>query len=345
MKKVFVAKSGFEHCFYQFFIMLPFSLIISCILWTVFSKRLFVFILSFIIINLVWFIRNSFVVFDNGILKFKNFVGITVTIDCCGAVSPRIINPAEFLKINRTVTKQNPISENCTSLFLPVKNVILFQDKHYKTIAVCVYKCEELLSCIKNYASESETEEPRLQSYTGKRAERYFIKMPFKSHLKCYFNNFIITILCPAVVSAVMALAFGRIIGFSYYGIFFFILFLLNMAFMYFDTVSVIQNKMTAAIKLTCYAKEATPAILYQYIKEVRYISSFDEQRSILNTRQNIIKTPHPDSVWENVIYIELENGNAALLSVHQHEKLYKNLKQYLENKENFYDQCNNTNP
>lgn len=336
MKKVFIAKSGIEHRFWQFFFLLPFSLIINFILWVILSKKAFVFILTFVIINLLWFIHNSFVVFDNGKLKFKNLVGITVTVDCCGAVSPKIISSAEFLKINRNVTKQNPISENCTSLLLSVKNVILFQDKNYKTVAVCAYKCEELLVCIENFASEPAAEKPMLQKYTGKRTERYFIKMPFKSHLNCYFRNYIITIICPAVISAIMALAFSKIVNFSYYGLFFFILFIIHSVFIYvFNTVSVIQNKFGAAIKLTCYAKEATPAILYQYIKDVRYITSPEEQQNIMNMKQNIIKTPHPDYIWKNVIYIELENGNAALLSVNHHKKLYQNLKQYLEKKEN----------
>lgn len=347
MKKVFIAKLGFEWIFCQCVFLLPINIIISHILQTVCGKQTIVFICSFIIINLLWIMRNSIVVFENGKIKFRIF-GISQTVDCSNATELRLIESKELSKIYRSITAQNPVKTNFFNILLPINRAITFKDQNYSTVLISVYKSNELLSLIEKFAEDNQSAALQqnndaenkqsvapIQNYNGSRTEKYFINMPLGNHIKCYFKSFIVTILSPAVLSAVLSFAFSRIFPSLDFRMIFIILFIIHSVLFYvFEICLIIQNKLVAAIKLNCYANKATP-IMYQYIKDVHYISSIEEHQNILNTKQHIIKTPHPDYFWKNVIYIELENGTAALLSVHYHEKLYNYLKQYLINKEN----------
>ncbi|MCI9642676.1 MAG: hypothetical protein HFJ98_07865 [Eubacterium sp.] len=345
MKKVFIAKLGIERLFYECICILPINMIISFTLWAVFNKQTTVFIFSFIIINLLWVIRNSFVIFKNGKIEFRTvFFGKSCIVECSHATELRLIHSKELLKIIRNTTQQNPVKTNCLSIFLPQNNVIAFKDQNYSTVLISVYKSNKLLSLIEKFTEDNQSTALQqnkqsvapIPNYNGSRTEKYFINVPLGNHIKCYFKSFIVTILSPAVLSAVLSFAFSKIFPSLDFRMIFIILFIIHSAWFYvFEINLIVQNKLVAAIKLNCYANKATPAIMYQYIKDVHYISSIEEQQNILNTKQNIIKTPHPDYFWENVIYIELENGTVALLSIHNHEKLYNHLKQYLINKEN----------
>lgn len=347
MKKTFIAKSGFEWIFCQCIFIFPINMIISHILQTVFNEQIIVFISSFIIINILWIIRNSYVIFENGKIKFR-MIGIPQTVDCSNATELRLIDSKELSKTYRSITAQNPVKTNFFNILLPVNHTITFKDQNYSTVLISVYKSDELLSLIEEFIKENQNAEPQnkdaentqsvapCQSYTGRRTEKYFIKMPFGSHIKCYLKSFVVTIISPAVLSAILSFTFSiRFDALDFKTMFIILFIILSVLHYIFKINLIIQNKMVAAIKLTCYVNKATPSIMYQYIKDVHYISSMEEHQNILNTKQNIIKTPHPDYFWENVIYIELENGTAALLSVHNHEKLYNHLKQYLINKEN----------
>lgn len=350
MKKVFIAKLGIESLFYECICILPFNLMISFILQSVFNRKIIVFISSFIIINLLWIIWNSFVIFKDGKIKFRTvFFGLSRTVDCNNATELRLIDSKELSKIYRSITAQNPVKTNFFNILLPINHAITFKDQNYSTVLISVFKSDELLSLIKEFTednqsavlqqnndAENKQSVAPLQNYNGSRTEKYFINMPLGNHIKCYFKSFIVTILLPAVLSAVLSFALNRIFPSIDFRMIFIILFIIHSAWFYvFEINLIVQNKLVAAIKLNCYTNKAPPAIMYQYIKDVHYISSIEEQQNILNTKQNIIKTPHPDYFWENVIYIELENGTAALLSIHNHEKLYNHLKQYLINKEN----------
>ena len=128
MKKIFIAKLGFECSFWLCVFILPINLIISYILETAFNKQIIVFISSFIIINILWIIRNSFVIFENGKIKFRA-VGVH-TVDCSNATELRLIHSKEILKILNNTTAQNPVKTNCFNILLPVNHAITFKDQN-----------------------------------------------------------------------------------------------------------------------------------------------------------------------------------------------------------------------
>ncbi|MDE5996215.1 MAG: hypothetical protein K2G56_04790, partial [Eubacterium sp.] len=221
MKKIFIAKSGLEFRFLQCVIIFPINLIISHILQTVFNEQIIVFISSFIIINILWIIRNSFVIFENGKIKFR-IIGIPQTVDCSNATELRLIDSKELSKTYRSITAQNPVQTNFFNLLLPINHTITFKNQNYSTVLISVYKSDELLFLIEEFIEDDQNAEPQQnkdaentqsvaprQSYTGSRTEKYFIKMPFGSHIKCYLKSFVVTIISPAVLSAVLSFTFS----------------------------------------------------------------------------------------------------------------------------------------
>lgn len=345
MKKVFLAKRGvigkLMFSFTQCAIIAPVSAAISFLLAIICNacfemKRGIVFMVAFIILNLLWIARNSFVVFENGKIKFKNMIGKTVAVDCAGITEIRLLDSSAFRNFALNITREDPLLANCFSFFLPVNNVIMFKDGNYRNVAIGVHNYKKLIACLEE-TNPTETavsvQGKTPFTYRSVNVSNYSVKMPAINHIKCYFKYSLDTIVFPLIVASVLGVSlYFALHSVISIGIAAFLFLLLSMKSYAFDVVTIKVNETDKAIRLHCNGKKAFAVIKYAYMKELRYLSSIEESKRLFDNKDiRLIKTPHPYTLWENVIYIELQNGTVALLSVKNHEKLYEILRKSLE--------------
>lgn len=348
MKRIFLAKQGvigkIIFSFLQCIIILPISAAISLIIALICNicfdtKRTVGFLIAFIILNLLWIIRNSFVVFENGIIKFKNMIGKTVAIDCAGITEIRILDSSAFRNITLNLTREDPLSTNCFGLFLPLNNVIMFKGRDYRIVAIGVHNYKKLIACLEESNPTETTVSVQGKTpftYRSASVSSYPVKMPAINHIKCYFKYNFDTIIFPFIITAVLGLTlYFATHSIVYIAVSVFLFLMISMKSYIFDVITLHVNETDKAIRLDCNGKEAFGVIKYAYMKELRYLSSLEESKRLFDNKDiKLIKTPHPYTVWENVIYIELQNLTVALLSVKNHEKLYNVLLENLKNDE-----------
>ena len=345
MKKVFLAKQGIigkiVFSFVQCVVISPISAAISLMIAlscnVCFEMRRTVgFLTVFIILNLLWIIRNSFVVFENGKIKYKNMIGKTVTMDCAGITEMRLLDSSVFRNITLNLTREDPLSANCFSLFLPINNVIMFKDSEYRNVAIGVHNYKKLIACLEETNLTETTVSVQGKTpftYRSVNVSDYSVKMPAINHIKCYFKYNFNTIIFPFIITAVL----GLTLYFATHSIVSIVIsvllfLLISMKSYIFDVITIHVNETDKAIRLDCNGKKAFGVIKYEYMKELHYLSSIEESKRLFDNKDiKLIKTPHPYTVWENVIYIELQNGTVALLSVKNHEKLYETLQKSFE--------------
>ena len=348
MKKVFLAKQGvigkIIFSFVQCVVISPISAAISLIFALTCNdcfemKRTDGFLIAFIILNLLWIIRNSFVVFENGKIKYKNMIGKTVTMDCAGITEIQLLDASAFRNITLNLTREDPLLPNCFSFFLPVNNVIMFRDSDYRNIAIGVHNYKKLIACLEKTNPTETTVSVQGKTpftYRSVNVSDYSVKMPAINHIKCYFKYYFDTIIFPFVITAILGVA----LYFAMHSIVFiavsvFLFLMISMKSYIFDVITIHVNETDKAIRLDCNGKKAFGVIKYAYMKELRYLSSIEESKRLFENKSiKLIKTPHPYTVWENVIYIELQNGTVALLSVKNHEGLYETLQKSSESRE-----------
>lgn len=158
------------------------------------------------------------------------------------------------------------------------------------------------------------------------KCKKYTINMPLKSHLTCYFKNFLITILMPLMISAFLAYRLFRLVSEAFSLPTFIILFILLSSTNYLELIRITVNPLEKTIKIKENIKDVH-SITYEHLKNIYYISTEEEFAKILNNSKEIIKTSMPDHRQQNVICIELDNDKVILLSVKKHAELYNSLK------------------
>lgn len=262
-------------------------------------------------------------------------MGRTVTIDCDGVTEICLLDSSAFRKITLNLTRQDPLITNCLGFLFTINNVIMFKNHDYRDVAIGVHNYKNLVSCLKETASTEITVSTQKDipfTSRGSNDYNYFVNMPVKSHIECYLKFFYLTILTPLLMTVFFYLAFsyhfGPIVSIIL-SVFPFLI--ISMKFYAYDIVTLKMSETVKAIRVDCNSKYSD-VIKYGYVKELHYLSSLEESKALFDNKDiRLIKTPHPYTLWENVIYIELQNGTIALLSVKNHKKLYKMLQKSLD--------------
>lgn len=337
IKKVYLAKRGLLPIVMACGFRSPISLILGSIMAHVFHSlfqlnRLNLFLCFLLIFNLLFILKTSFVKIENNTIKYSHYLfGKKMSLKFEDIVSYTVLNSKEYQCLCNNQTRNNNLSANCMSVFLPLnRNVILFKDNEYREIAISVYNFDEFYNYIKsnlnletkNENSYDKSFDTKKENLCGKKTERYFLKMPLKDYIACFFKSFIVTIICPLIISAALSFAIVKVFDdFNYY-ICLIVVFVLHSIYFYiFEILKVTNDKISKSIKITCPCNKNT-IIKYENINDCHYISSLDEIRELYNNN-DVFKTPFSIHNWKNVIYIKLNNNKIFLLSIYNHEQLY----------------------
>lgn len=334
MKKVYLAKRGFIPIISTCFICLPISFIFSLIMAYFFHElfqlnRLNVFLCIFLIFNLLFILKTNYVKIEENKIKYNHYLtGKTMSLKFKDIVSYTVLNSKEYQCLCNNQTRNNNLSANCMSVFLPLnRNVILFKDKEYREIAISVYNFDEFYNYIKsnlnletkNKNSYDKIFDTKKANLRGNKAERYFLKMSFIDHIVFLFKHFIVTIICPLIISAVLSFVLVKVFEDFNYFICLLVVFLLHSIYFYiFEILKLTNDKKSKSLRINY----KSIMIMYENIKDCHYISSLDEIRVLYNNN-DVFKTPFSINNWKNVIYIKLSNNKIFLLSIYNHKQLY----------------------
>lgn len=339
MKKIFLAKRGLVSIIATCFLRMPISLIFSLITAYFFHElfqlnRLNVFLCIFMIFNLLFILKTSFVKIENNTIKYNHYLfGKKMRFKFEDIISYTVLDAKEYQSMCNNQTRNNNLSGNCMSVFIPLnRNVILFKDNAYQEIAICVHNFDEFYNYIRSNLKldEQNLETKKVHSpetssniekenLYGKTMERYFLKMSLIDYIVFFFKHFIVTIICPLIISAALSFAIVKVFDDFNYFVCFFVVFLLHSIYFYiFEILKVTNDKESKSLRINY----KSIMIMYENIKDCHYISSLDEIRELYNCN-NVFKTPFPINNWKNVIYIKLNNNKIFLLSIYNHKQLY----------------------
>lgn len=345
MKLKFLSKQGI---FFRSISLIIQSLIISPITFTIsclfaYFSKLFnfnsenTFFISFIIISVVWNVKNSFVIYENGKIVFRDLIGKKQTINCTNINSLRVLNSSEFRKMILNETAQDPLISNCSSLLLPLNNIVTFKNNDFRQVAIGVWNYRLLFECIEKYSLQ---EDKSLQSHTvinckskRKCVKWYFVKMPFHAHITLYFKNFVRTVIIPLIISSVLTLSYLFSFDNSNLKFLFIPTYIIISTILYWDIILIVENENVNAIRLNFINSDYDNIIKYNNLKNLHYVESEEESKTIINSpNTKLIKTPHPYTCWKDVICFDTHGNTKILLSVSNSKSLYEKLKKYENN-------------
>lgn len=205
MKKYFLAKQGLELKLFsvllQNLIILPISLILTYLITSILATfidadSMTIFKTIFIVLNILWILRNSIVkVRDNRII-FKSIIGGTnKSLDITEIHSLEILSPKAFKKTILSSTRIDPLITNCFSIIFPVKNVISFKNRYNREVTIGVWNHKKLLSVLYEKTVNSPEFNADKNADAGIHNQGHikakcFLKIPCGSHFVLFFKHF-----------------------------------------------------------------------------------------------------------------------------------------------------------
>lgn len=286
MKKFFISKQGFGYSILciiaQTMLFLPVNALVSFVVYSIilskYNVSIKVFVLCLIVLDLIWIIRNKIVIVENNKMVLRTFAGTKQVIDFENVSNLQIINSKTVKNKILKSTLVKPLVSNCASIFVPIGNVICFNDKTDRTIMVGVYNYIKLYNYLEANVIDFKRKEISIndeEHHTNSNiVEKYWLSLSFREHIKNYFRNFIQTIVEPAAFSAIFYYALRCTFEAKIITTVFFIVFSL---FLYLKTLIVIYSEYDGVIRLNCFIKNQDNLINLKCIREIKLIKNTDK--------------------------------------------------------------------
>lgn len=349
MKKYFLAKQGLELKLFsvllQNLIISPISLILTYLITSILATfidadSMTIFKTIFIVLNILWILRNSIVKVSDNRIICKSIIGTNKSLDITEIHSLEILSPKAFKKTILSSTRIEPLITNCFSIIFPVKNVISFKNRYNREVTIGVWNHKKLLSVL----YEKKVNSPEFNADKNADAGIYnqghikakcFLKIPCGAHFVLFFKHFFETVLYPAFISLIIC-CICRLadIAVSKYLLVF--IFTVVSFLMYLRIIRVTIFYDCKIIRLNCFLDNSKNVIKCGALNSLHYLNSFSELESIKtdNSKINII-TPVFKKHFENTIVFETENRIRVVLSISDAEKIFKILETFYKEPEN----------
>ncbi len=292
--------------------------------------------ISFVILNIIWIIRNSLVkIYDDKIIV-RSLIGTKQIIDTDNITELRIIDYKELRNIIFETQKINPLISNCCAILIPFGKFITFKNKLSRDVVIGVWNYEKLYELLANKISKTDSntecfnnlpdkQKKSIENSFGKSIFTFFVKMPLVDHIILFFKHFYETLLLPLGIVLILKWLFGSI-NISIGNYFYLIIFLFICSFEYYNIVKIIIDTKSKVIKLNLFIKNDKNVIKYETLSNLTYINSFDviDNNTKKDTEKLLISTPYSKkNNTDKVISFDLKNNISVALSVNKPQKFY----------------------
>lgn len=277
------SKQGFVfriiYAFMQVLVFLPVSFILSevisyCI--CSYSERInhnFAFRLAFFIINLLWVLRNSFIVLNDDTILLRDVIGRKKTIDVKDVSNIRIIESSECNKLILSKAESKSIVSNCSLFINPKSKLVSFEDNQGRTVIIGTWN----INGLKELLSENEvnTECRNNNEINGKLSGKkvYYLKMTFSDYVKWFALNFLSTLVMPAFIALVFILLTNGRMNNAAIGIMALLFFVIASLMAFFKALKVVLDKGNLCLTMDSYVKSNKDYISLKGIKNVEIVN------------------------------------------------------------------------
>lgn len=340
MRKIFLSKQGFLFriisSLLQILTIIPISLLLSFFISSIVLEfidmdTVQVFVTVFLLLNLFWLLRNSFIkVTDNKIILY-DWIGKRKIIETDNINSLKIISYKELRNVIFNHSGNDPLISNCASFLFPIGNFVMFKNKFGRDVVIGVWNYKQLYNILINRIVITANCENK---YTKKYEKQFisnaynckkylfFINMPLKDHLVIYFKHFAETILIPLVFVLFVFFLFYRI-EIKLDMIILVFMFLIVSISTYLLKLRVIVDVQKALIKLNIFNDNNKNVIKIDNICDLQYINSVKEIVNKKNNYQSVICTPYRSKNPKDLISFQISKNVCVILSIKKPNKLY----------------------
>ena len=338
-KSVFLAKQGFSFklisILIQNLIISPLLFIISFILTAIIIgfnniETTLLLKIIFIILNIIWAIRNSLVVLVDNKIVVRNWIGTKQIIEIDNITDLRIISYKELRHIIFNTTSLNPLISNCAAFFIPAGKFITFKNRFGRDVVVGVWNYKKMYEIINNgLLSDSVNEFVCLKQENNTNIKinseslyTFYLKMPLNMHIETFFRNFYKTILFPLFISLISMWLFS-LSNVSVNKFICIALFFLASFYECYRVIRVVVNTELKIVKLNLFSTNNKNVIKYGTLYNLECTNSIKASEMLKNNKFRFcIATPYYPNGSDNIIKFEL-NNNIVVLSVNKPQKLY----------------------
>lgn len=320
---------------FQSIIFLPLSFLISFFVSSITLEyydfdSIKVFVTIIVVLNVICFVRNSFVkVTDNQIIM-QNFICGKTIVNLNNISSVKIISSKELMKICRNRTGVDPLISNCFSAFIPMGNTVYFKNECGRDVVIGVWNVQKLYALLIEKVASDEyapiCDDAEVENELKSKSNSYgnlrcFVKMPLKNHILVFFSHFYETILLPIFMVLIFMWLF-HCANIEVNRYFWIVPCLLISAFRYYRIIRVIVDPASKTIKLNLYNNDDKNVIKYDSLKNLCKHSQLDISK--LNNRYSeiICSVPYSNKI-KNPIVFEIANNKFVVLSVDKSQELY----------------------
>ncbi len=287
----------------------------------------------FIALLIVWQIFHNFVFIKEKTI-YMGYYGFYKKVDISAISSLSILSSQCVRKIILQRKLSNPIIANCFALIVPMGKFVAFKDKFGQDVIIGVWNYKKFYDILFQNTNKYDNTNTAVDfNYESKCDVKFscVLKMPFKEHLKTYFNHFILTIMMPiffsAIFSCLLYCAFE-----IHYTFFAWLIFILISAGEYFKIIQVVVDGENRLIKLSIFSTSNYNTIYFNKIANLKYVESIDEIEKINKCEEKIVvQTPYSVNHINSVIAFKTDYNVQLMLSINKYEQVYELLKRFAE--------------
>lgn len=345
MKTIFLSKQGYLFriisSLLQILIFSPISLILSYVVSSIVleffnTDTLIVFKTVFIVINLLWLLRNSFIkLSDNKVFSY-DFIGKRKIIELDEINSLKIIDYKDLRKIVFSHSGNNPLISNASAFLLPIGKFIMFKNKFGRDVVIGVWNYKKLYKNLLIYNnSDLVSSEIGQSNYCQNNKNNFLdkkynfiVKMPIKNHIITYFKHFPETVVRPLIFLLFIFFSFNRI-GVKINPFILLGLYFINSLITYFLIVRIVVDTKNDTLRLKLFNDNNMNIVKIDNLSNLEYVNSANELVADEKDFQSMICTPYYKKSSDNLIAFENSKNIYVVLSVNKPDELYNLLKKY----------------